>query len=108
VIFSLFGNDRLASTFRWSEDPSTAWLLPSTAEDPPCRNRFLQAGKEVENTKEKSRRCLTGSLKGLRENGGWSLSLTSAIFQEGFALKYKKPKTKNKKNEKPCNVLCNF
>jgi hypothetical protein len=30
-------NDRLAGNFRWSEeDPSTAWLVPSTAEDPPC------------------------------------------------------------------------
>jgi hypothetical protein len=28
--FSRFGNsDRLGGTFRWSEDPSTAWLLPS-------------------------------------------------------------------------------
>ncbi len=27
-------SDRLAGTFRWSEDPSTTWLLPSTAEDP--------------------------------------------------------------------------
>ncbi len=26
----------LAGTFRWSEDPITAWLVPSTAEDPPC------------------------------------------------------------------------
>jgi hypothetical protein len=24
----------LAGTFRWSEDPSIAWLVPSTAEDP--------------------------------------------------------------------------
>jgi hypothetical protein len=30
--FSLFMNsDRLAGTFCWSEDPSTAWLIPSTA-----------------------------------------------------------------------------
>jgi hypothetical protein len=35
-IYSLFRNsDRLAGTFRWSEDPSTAWLVLSTAEDPP-------------------------------------------------------------------------
>jgi hypothetical protein len=26
----------LAATFRWSKDPSTAWLIPSTAEDPAC------------------------------------------------------------------------
>jgi hypothetical protein len=35
--------------------------------------------------RKKSRRCLTGSLKGLHENGGWSLSSTSAVFQEGCA-----------------------
>jgi len=36
-IFSLFRNsDWLAGTFRWSEDPSIAWLVPSTAEDPVC------------------------------------------------------------------------
>ncbi len=36
--FSLFRNsDRLASTFSWSEDPSPAWLVPSTAaEGPAC------------------------------------------------------------------------
>jgi hypothetical protein len=26
----------LVGTFSWSEDPSTAWLVPSTAEDPTC------------------------------------------------------------------------
>jgi hypothetical protein len=36
-IFSLFINsDRLADTFCWSEDPSTAWLVRSTAENPAC------------------------------------------------------------------------
>jgi len=25
----------LADTFHWSEDPSSAWLVPSTVEDPP-------------------------------------------------------------------------
>jgi hypothetical protein len=45
-IFSLFRNsDRLAGTFRWSEDPSTAWLVPSTTEFPLAENRFLQASK---------------------------------------------------------------
>jgi hypothetical protein len=35
--FHFFRNsDRLAGTFSWSEDPSTAWLVPSTAEDPAC------------------------------------------------------------------------
>ncbi len=29
-------NDRPAGTFRWSEDSSRAWLVPSTAEDPAC------------------------------------------------------------------------
>jgi hypothetical protein len=34
-IFSLFRNsDRLAGTFRWSEDPTR--LIPSTTEDPAC------------------------------------------------------------------------
>jgi len=37
VFFSLFRNSEgLAGTFRWSEDPRTAWLVPSTAEDPDC------------------------------------------------------------------------
>jgi hypothetical protein len=36
-IFSLFRNsDSLAGTFRWSEDPSTTWLVPSTEEDQAC------------------------------------------------------------------------
>ncbi len=26
----------LAGTFRWSEDPSGAWVVPSTAEYPAC------------------------------------------------------------------------
>ncbi len=26
--------DRLANTFCWLEDPSTAWLVPSMGEDP--------------------------------------------------------------------------
>jgi len=44
-IFSHFRNsDRLAGTFHWSEDASTAWLVPSsTAKDPPLpESRFLQ------------------------------------------------------------------
>jgi hypothetical protein len=56
VFFSLFRNSEgLAGTFRWSEDPSTAWLVPSTAEDPDCLKQVFQAGKGAENTKEKSR-----------------------------------------------------
>ncbi len=50
----------LSGTFSWSEDPSTAWLVPSTAEDPACllKTRFFkQTGKGAENTKEKSRQC---------------------------------------------------
>jgi hypothetical protein len=36
-IFSLFrNNDSLVGTFCWSEDPSTAWLVLSTSEDPAC------------------------------------------------------------------------
>jgi hypothetical protein len=49
-----------AGTFHWSEDPSTAWLVPSTTEDLALvENRFLEAGKGAENTKEKSRPCFT-------------------------------------------------
>jgi len=34
-IYSLFRNsDKLAGTIRWSEDPSIAWLVLSTTEDP--------------------------------------------------------------------------
>jgi hypothetical protein len=58
--FSRFGNsDRLAGTFRWAEDPSTAWLLPSPQKLPLAENKFLQASKGDENTKEKSRQCFT-------------------------------------------------
>ncbi len=39
------------------KDPSTAgWYLPPQ-KIPPAENRFLQAGKGAENTKEKSRQC---------------------------------------------------
>jgi hypothetical protein len=44
-------------TFRWSEDPSTAWYLPPQ-EILLAETRFLQTGKGVENTKEDSR-CFT-------------------------------------------------
>jgi hypothetical protein len=52
--------DRLAGTFRWSEDPQCS--LASTF--PPRRsrllkNRFLQACVGAKNTKEKSRQCFT-------------------------------------------------
>ncbi len=40
----------------------TAWLVPSTAGDPACWNRFLQANKGAENTKEKSKQCFTVSV----------------------------------------------
>jgi hypothetical protein len=46
-------------TFCWSEDPSTAWLVPSTAIPLADENWFLQASKGAENTKEKSRQCFT-------------------------------------------------
>jgi hypothetical protein len=46
-----------AGTFRWSEDPSTAWYLPPQ-EILLAENRFPQAGKGAENTKENSR-CFT-------------------------------------------------
>jgi hypothetical protein len=52
-------SDRLAGTFRWSENPSTAWLLPSPQKIPLAENKFLQASKGDENTKEKSRQCFT-------------------------------------------------
>jgi hypothetical protein len=59
-VFFLFRNsDRLAGTFRSSADPSIAWLVPSTTEDPTAENRFLQASQGAENTKEKSRPCFT-------------------------------------------------
>jgi len=62
-IFSLFRNsDRPAGTFRWSEDPKIpvppGWYLP-LQKIPRPENRFLQAGKGAENTKEKSRQCFT-------------------------------------------------
>jgi hypothetical protein len=35
--FHCLGNsDRLWGSIDWSEDPSTAWLAPSTAEGPAC------------------------------------------------------------------------
>ncbi len=46
-IFSLFRNsDRLAGTFCWSRDPSTAWLVPSTAEDPACWKQ-VSSGRQL-------------------------------------------------------------
>jgi hypothetical protein len=64
----LRNSDRLADTFRWSEDPSTAWLVPSTAED--AEDRFLQAGKGAENTKQKSRQCFTDEETLIRMKAG--------------------------------------
>jgi hypothetical protein len=37
----------------------TGRLVPSIAKDSLVENRFLQAGKGAENTKEKSRQCFT-------------------------------------------------
>jgi hypothetical protein len=37
----------------------TGRLIPSIAQYPFVENRFLQTGKGVENTKEKSRQCFT-------------------------------------------------
>jgi hypothetical protein len=47
--FSFFrNNERLAGTFHWSEDPSTAWLVPSTAEDPPSlKTGFFRQVREL-------------------------------------------------------------
>jgi hypothetical protein len=47
------------------EDPSTAWLVPPTQKIPLAENRFLQAGKGAENTKEKSRQCFTFTVRQL-------------------------------------------
>jgi hypothetical protein len=58
-LFLFRNSERLARTFRALEDPSIASLVPFTAEDPTAENRFLQAGKGAENTKEKSRQCFT-------------------------------------------------
>jgi hypothetical protein len=56
VFFALFSNSEwLAGTFRWSEDPSTAWQYLPPQKIPIAENRFFQAGKGTENTKEKSR-----------------------------------------------------
>jgi hypothetical protein len=65
----------LVPSASWSEDPSTAWLVPSTAEGPAlAENRFLlQAGKGAENTKEKSRQCFTDEETLIRMKG-WSPS----------------------------------
>jgi hypothetical protein len=45
--FTLRNSDRLAGTFRWSEDPSIAWLVPSTAEDPACLKGFFTLLREL-------------------------------------------------------------
>jgi len=59
-IFSLFRNsDRLTGTFHWSEIPvQPCWYLP-LQKIPLAENRFLQAGKGAENTKENPRLSLT-------------------------------------------------
>jgi hypothetical protein len=78
-IFSLFRNsDRLAGTFHWSEDASTAWLVPFTAK----RSRFLKAGffktgKGAENTKEKSRHCFPHMFQSFYHKGLSYISLTA-------------------------------
>jgi hypothetical protein len=36
IFFTFLNSDMLVSTFRWSKDPSIAWLVPSTAEEPAC------------------------------------------------------------------------
>ncbi len=69
---SLFRNsERPAGTFRWSEAPSTAWLVPSAGQKLPVQpdwylplqkiphgeNRFLQVGNGAENTTENFRQC---------------------------------------------------
>jgi len=70
--FSLFRNsNRLAGTFHWSEDPSTAWLVPSTAEDPLAENRFLQARK--------------GELKIQRKNPGSALRTSLLAVEKKWA-----------------------
>jgi hypothetical protein len=53
----LRNSDRLAGTFRWSEDPSIAWLVLPPQKILLAENMFLQAGNGTENTKEKSRQC---------------------------------------------------
>jgi hypothetical protein len=77
--FSLFRNsDWLAGTVCRSEDPRTTWLVPSASQKIPIQpgwylplqkiplaeNRFVQAGKGAENTKEKSRQCFTAEGRG--------------------------------------------
>jgi hypothetical protein len=56
-VFSLFRNsDRLAGAFRWSEDPSIAWLVPSTAEDPLAENRFFRQVRELKMQRKKAKK----------------------------------------------------
>jgi hypothetical protein len=79
--FDFFGNsDRLAGTFRWSEDPSTTWLVPSTAERSHLLKTsfFRQASKGDENTKEKSRQCFT-------HVRSWSQGVTRSNAHSPFA-----------------------
>jgi hypothetical protein len=91
--FFLFRNsERLAGTFCSSEDPNIAWLVPSTAEDPTAENRFLQAGKGAENTKEKSRQCFTL----------WEFSKRVFQFLLSFVAYCKKIATKGTL----CNLTC--
>jgi hypothetical protein len=92
VFFLFRHSERLTGTFRSSEDPSIARLVPSTAEDPTAENRFPQAGKGAENTKEKSRQCFTL----------WEFSKRVFQFLLSFVAYCKKIATKGTL----CNLMC--
>jgi hypothetical protein len=59
LVFSLFRNsDMLASTFHWSEDPSRAWLVPSTAEDPELKIKRKNPGSPLRTGEGSQLGCL--------------------------------------------------
>ncbi len=61
-LFHFFRNsDSLAGTFRWSEDSSWAWVVPSTAEDPTCWKQVSSCRQWSWKYKGKikSRQCFT-------------------------------------------------
>jgi hypothetical protein len=72
-MFSLFRNsDRLDGTFPLVSQKiplQPGWYLPPR-KIPLAENRFLQAGKGAENTKEKSRQCF---MLNMRINGVYGI-----------------------------------
>jgi hypothetical protein len=84
--FSLFRNsDRLAGTFRWSIDASTAWLVPSTAEDrsPLLKTGFIMQVRELK-IQGNVQACFTirGCHNSFYKSGKWTGVVTGVFLKK--------------------------